>query len=416
MHDRPRHESPPTVVQRRLTRVFLALIVLGVVARVALAAISYGSLDAKIWESFARGIHDDGLLKLYAERHQFNHPPIPGLWAAGALRISGWTGLRFQFVFKLPMIAADALACWLLWRAWRERGASPVFAMGVATLFAWNLDSILIAGHHCNTDPIYAMLALASVYLAQARRAHFASGLALAAAINVKLIPVLLILPMIAAFNGRRNVPAMARFLGGLSVGVLPFIVVLIAQGAAFARNALAYASGVEYWGFNYFLRTAARQPKLADWAKGVIDEFHDRGRFVMILAIALAMLHLRRRSAASASESSAGFDRYSAAAVAAALFLVLTSGFGYQYTVFVGPLLLAVRPLCGAMYGLLSGMYLLTNYWLGWFGGFPIDTTLAPDPVAPGPLFGLLAWATLVVFVYGELRGMTKPRTQKSE
>src|SRR5205814_9830382 len=132
------------------------------------------------------------------------------LWAAACYRVATWaqrhihTGSYafpwFPYLFKLAPIAADAVTCWLLWRIWHPR-AGAIWAAAAAAIYAWNPVAILISAHHCNTDSIYAMLCLAAVYVIESRRgsvgAWFWGGLLLGAAINVKLIPVLLIPPLV---------------------------------------------------------------------------------------------------------------------------------------------------------------------------------------------------------------------------
>src|SRR5438067_1706322 len=165
-------------------RAAIGFIVLGLIARVILACFSWGTADANTWHEFGRRISAGGLLPLYHTDPTFNHPPLAGYFAGMAYYLANVSGISFSLIFKLPSIAADTITCLLLWRI--DRRAGP----WIAAAFAWNLDSILVTGHHCNTDSIYATLCLASDYLVEGRGAHFLSGLALGAAINVKLIPV----------------------------------------------------------------------------------------------------------------------------------------------------------------------------------------------------------------------------------
>src|SRR3712207_5550656 len=62
-------------------------------------------------------------------------------------------------------------------------------------------------------------------------RSPLSAGLALAAAVNVKLIPVILIPGLLLSLRTRRDA---WRFLAGLSVGVLPFVPVLLAAGRSY--------------------------------------------------------------------------------------------------------------------------------------------------------------------------------------
>src|SRR4051812_5741317 len=133
----PADRSFDTVLSRMRTRLLVFLIAIGLLARVAVAAVSVGSYDAVLWQGFADQIHQHGLLEIYRTQPSFNHPPIPGLWSAASLLIANATGMRFAFVFKLPMLSADALACWLIWKIVSKQ-AGNAFASLVAVSYAWN--------------------------------------------------------------------------------------------------------------------------------------------------------------------------------------------------------------------------------------------------------------------------------------
>jgi hypothetical protein len=373
------------------------IVALALILRVALVYISWGSNDATIWEKLGWEIANVGLLKTYPIDRDFNHPPLPGCWAGIAYRLTHERGsapappnerkpgLTFPFVFKQINLLADVVVCWLLWKILRPRFGSTV-AAGAAVLYAWSLDSILMTAHHCNTDPVYAMFCLLAVYLIEDRRRDFWGGVALAAGINVKLIPILLILPLLLSYHERRRA---IRFLGGVSIGVIPFIPVLLFQGEAYYHNALTYGSTATNWGINYFLLETSREPLIA--------QYYKIGRAIVIAAILLLSLRARRDP---------GVNRYTLCACSAALFLILTPGFGYQYMILAVPLLFATgRLLPATLFGLFGGLVLFFTYWQNWHGGLPIDSYTLIGPAAPGPLYGLLAWATLIVFVYTELR-----------
>lgn len=383
----------------RGAKFLFAAIVLGMMTRIALSAISWGTLDATTWRDFAYAISQRGLLQLYADRTDFNHPPIPGLWSLIAWRASGPLHVSFPFVFRLPVIAADGLVCWLLFKIWRSRGASRRSALLIAALFAWSLDAILVSAHHGNTDSIYAALALLSVYLAETVGAHFFAGLALGAAINIKLIPVLLLIPMIGAYRDRGDFARVTKFLAGLACGAIPFAPVLFIAGKSFVRNAIEYQSNVTYWGVNAFLKPLAREPRFSVWSQPIMDHYHDLGRYLILASVLLIVLVMRRRAASMRT------DRYTTSAITASLFLILAPGFGVQYTVLAGAMLFAVQLAPAVVYGLMAGLYLAITYYLGWQGGSPIDSSHGSEPAPPSELFGIVAWATLIWFVWTRLR-----------
>src|SRR4051812_47224529 len=103
----------------------VALLVLGFVMRVGLATASWGSNDAIYFYAFGNEINAVGLLHTYVQNPDYNHPPIPGLWAAAARRATEWLGSgtlavsAFCVLFKLPVILADVATAWLLYKRWR---------------------------------------------------------------------------------------------------------------------------------------------------------------------------------------------------------------------------------------------------------------------------------------------------------
>ncbi len=302
-----------------------------------------------------------------------------GYLAGLSYAISRASGLPFPVVFKLPSIIADALTCALLWRISR---AGP----WIAVIFAWNLNATLISGHHCNTDSIYAMLCLASVYLISARGKDFFGGLVLGAAINVKLIPTILLIPMFALFHERR---ALAKFAAGLAIAAIPYLVCFSVVGKDFATHAFGYASFVDNWGVELFLQKLARYPRLSTTFGPAVDDYRIVGRGVIILAIVLLAMIARRRD----------MDRYTTAACAASLFLILTPGFGIQYTAFVTPLLLAASPMWGSMYAICASVFALCWYGLNWDGYLPITNPPGIQLHGTTMLAGLLSWGVVVAY-----------------
>ena len=165
----------------------IALVLTGLLIRIGLAFISWGSNDATTWQIFGRNILNHGILWLYHNNKDFNHPPIPGYVAAGIYWVTTganppdigarYIGFSFPFVFKMFDVAADAVTCLLLWKILQLRQGIR-FASIAVCLFAWSPCSILLTGHHCNTDPIYVMLCLLCVWLVEDRGFDFLGGLA----------------------------------------------------------------------------------------------------------------------------------------------------------------------------------------------------------------------------------------------
>jgi len=143
--------------------------------RLLLTLVSDGSNDIFTWAHFGRSVLDRGLEGTYLADPLFNHPPLMGLWAAAAVRVSQLLDCRFSIIFKLPGLAAEVLIGVILWSAYNRRGDSERGRLAFAA-YGLSLCSILISGFHGNTDPLYWMLALLAVYCLETRRAPFLAG------------------------------------------------------------------------------------------------------------------------------------------------------------------------------------------------------------------------------------------------
>lgn len=359
----------------------------GYLARVVYAAHAVGSNDILTWERFAHQIANAGVIEQYASDRDFNHPPLMGWLSYACLTLADQLDLRFAFVFKWPAIAAELCTGWLLDRFWSRLEGPRTGALAFA-LYGLSPVSFLISAHHGNTDCICVLFVLASVYALQCRRAPFVAGLALAAAINVKLIPIIT-LPALA-LAGLHSKREAQRFVLGLGLGIVPFLPILWAVPPQFARNALAYSSNQENWGVRVLLGAAgawrgAQPASLFARAYGVL------GRLAILGSVAWVAWSFgpsRRLSVAALT------------ALSVALFLVLAPGFGVQYLVYAAPLLFAVSPWRGFRYACVAGLFAAAVYLSFWDGSRPYLTWFdGRYPLQTVP-FGILTWALLCGFV----------------
>lgn len=374
-----------TSSSRRLVVVLLILASLGFVARLGLWQISRGSNDSTIWAHIGLFVARDGLLKTYHNESDCNQPPGQPYLASVAFRISHATGTMFAKWWKVPMLLGDVLVAVLLWKIIRLRRGS-LTAAAIVALFAWNPIAILVSAHHGNTDSLYTAISLLAVWLMEDRRRFFLGGLALGAAINIKLVPVLLIAPLLASCTNREQA---VRFVCGLAVMAIPSVVVLMLAPEDFTSRVLMYTPMAEHWGIGHLLLEFHESPKLQSLAAPAILWFNANGRNLVLLSILLlsaAQWFLRR------------WDRYTITAITLTMFLIFAPGFGVQYAVAPAALLLLCRVTPGVAYGLIGGAYLFASYWLRWDGTLPIETRFYPEfNYVPGRLFGLLAWAILL-------------------
>ncbi len=279
-------------------------------------------------------------------------------------------------------------------------------------MYAWSLDAILVSGYHCNTDPIYAFFCLLCVYLLQDKHRSFLAGLALAAAINVKLTPVILAFPLLLWHRSWRSA---AKFVVGLAIGALPFVPVFLYAGKSFYSHAIAYKSNPDNWGITCLLMQADKEP--GAWYEFVPKDhplaslYFNYGRYA-VLALTAGWAVMARWGRRVSGENRRPYDAYATAAVTLSVFLFFTPGFGVQYTVIVLPLLFAVWPGMANAYGFVAGLFLAVIYWAHWPAHhWPPNSQFAGMFPRPSRVYGLAAWALLGYFT---LRAIFTKRVQQ--
>jgi hypothetical protein len=313
-----------------------------------------------------------------------------GIWAKWALAMSGGVPHRFSILIKLPGLAGDVLAAALVWRIYARE--YRVKAAGAFAAYCLSLPMILVGSYHGNTDCAYASLTLLAAFLLETARSPFAAGVALAAALNVKLLPLVL-LPIF--FLYRMSLREWARFAGGLALGIVPYALLGPASWGAINKNILHYKSQQNEWGLIALFRYAAQHGPLETLAKSVEAFYVTEGRYIVVLTIIVVAI---------AGRALSKWSLYELGAVAWALFLVLTPGFGVQYSVCVVPLLFAASLDRAIVYSLLAGTFLFLIYSAHVYPSYPYYSDVAPFTQI-AVVFGLLAWASLVVFVGRTLR-----------
>jgi hypothetical protein len=370
---------------------WIGLGVLGLIARFVLASISIGCDDADIWLQHARTIHEFGLRYAFenypTNGWHYNHPPFTGYWALFSGNMSDFDPEGFSRYMKAPGLIAEVLTASLLYRVWLPR--RPESAPIAFAAYACSLPMILVAGYHCNTEPLYAGLSLFAFYLMVERKQPFYAGLALAGALNIKLMPLFLIPPLFALCRSRRDAILLSA---GLALTIVPFAPFLITSGKEMYRNMVAYNSIQMDWGLMAFLNHAISTPTIAPYAMKLRDTAITMGRFWILGSVTLISAYaFWRRSAAG----------YELGALAWALFLVLTPGFGVQYAVSVVPLFFAVDIKRASLYSLTVGIMLFVIYTFRMVWVLPLHSGVQyfPCPVVAVEC-GVLAWGVLVAFV----------------
>lgn len=371
--------------ERSLRYAVLALAALALVARVALLLVSAGSNDVIYWEAFADSIRLRGLIATYEMIPIFNHPPLAGYYAAAAKTLAIQLGLPFPILLKVLPFAADLGAAWILYRLARPRGA--VAAAGALAAYLWSPVAILVVCYHGNTDAVLAAFFLLAAVLADRDR-PVAAGLALAAALNVKIValfaaPAILLRPR--AWRDRCK----AGF--AFALGLVTFVPVLLAAGRAFYRNAIAYNSNLDEWGIVYVLRHVSQINRLgALGERGLITQYAAAGRWVMLAAVV----------AIGVAGAGGRIPAVRTAAASMAAFLFLAPGFGVQYCIWPLPLLFAADRRAAAWYSAAAGAFLFLTYTHFWNGQVPALSWFTGTYPSGAAIFGFCAWLVVGAFL----------------
>jgi hypothetical protein len=359
-----------------------ALAASGILVRLVLSWVSIGTNDADTWSVFAWVVDNEGLRRLYEKAFYFNHPPLMGLLALLARRLSLRTGLQFAFTLRLFPIAADVCTAVVIALVWKVR--SPRIAPWAAVAVAWNPVLILISGYHGNTDCICVLFSVLACYFLEQER-PFLSGLALAAGINVKLIALVLAAGLF--FHHRlRGRSMVLRFAAGLAFAALPFVPLMLQIPSVIINNVFRYSATYEKWGLaQLFIKFGAVRAQ---------PVFVAAGRYLIFGSVIAVSLWNRSRER---------LDAYAMGAVAYALFVILTNGFAVQYLAYPAALLLATSLGWGIAYGVVAGAYLTTVYAWFWAGYLPLKSNFRALPGLYGATF--VPWGLLVAFVIHSLR-----------
>lgn len=386
----PERIDRPQALEKSLVIGLLALGALALLARVVVVTSSIGSNDMQSWAGFASRIHRRGLGELYDHAVLFNHPPLMGHFASAAYKLSRWTAIPFPWLFKIPMVLADLGAALLLYHG--SKSLSHIRRACLFAAYCLNPVSILISAYHGNTDSLCASLMLLSAMLMDRGRA-FGAGLALAASINVKLIPVLLIVPIGACVRDRKQAFA---YIGGLAIGVLPFVPYLLLHWQGFYEHALAYRSRPKVWGLTYLSARLATAPHIGEFGKAITDFWVQRGSLA-VLGWPVVLAAIRRI-----------WDvRFSARDLAAGTmlgFLVLAPGFGIQYLVYPAALLFSIGLAPGVWYTAVAGAHAIVMYVTLWTGKVPYFSDFLGQQ-GTGRQMGVLTWMISVRLLFEILR-----------
>jgi hypothetical protein len=379
-----------------LTHLLMGAGLLGLYLRLWVVAHSLGSNDIVAWEQFGAAVSQQGLGQVYDQVQLFNHPPLMGLLGAAAHEVAQATDSRFAVLFKIPELMADFGSAALLYSMWRHqsrRQAALVFA-----LFCWSPASILITAYHGNTDSLCAGLVLLATWFIDRRRPLW-GGLALAASINVKLVPIVLIPVLLGC---QRNWKELLRFSLGLSVGAIPFLPLMLTHWDGFYAHVLSYRSFAGLWGITALLQALATNWRMSEVSMELMNWWVQVASGAILLVNgALGWINWRQRGRWSARELAAtGF----------AVFIVLAQGWGVQYSVYLVPVLFAAQLERALIYSTMAGIYVGMAYFVYWTGERPFFSQFPRYHPAGVAALGQLTWMVAIRTVIDLVRAQHHP------
>lgn len=179
----------------------VAVFAVGLIARLALIPITHGQ-DFVVWDKASAAALAG--VNLYA-----HHPHYPGgpfayfpLWVYLEVPFQ-WlhqvTGVPFQILGKLPILAGDVGTAMLIARELRDHGRDPAFG---TALFFLNPLVVYNSAFYGRFDSVACALALLAVRLVS--KGSRASGVAFGLAVAAKTYPVFLLAGLLRAARGAR--------------------------------------------------------------------------------------------------------------------------------------------------------------------------------------------------------------------
>jgi hypothetical protein len=361
--------------------------------KLAIAATTHGSTDVLLFEADVAKMERDGMVGLYRDGiatewcgrsdtrpcPPFNHPPF----MAGVLRawsaLEAGSGVPLRFWLRFSAAVADVGSLLVLGSLLRRRLSEN--RTRVALLwFAVSPIAILVSGFHGNTDPIFLFFVLLAIELVEGSdRPAWLAGALLGMAMNIKIVPVLLIPVVALSLSGaRRRIEFAIGTLAAFAIGSLPMV---LQAPSLLLSQVFGYRSQSGSWGLS-LLALVLQQSSGLSWMA------HVYLRHGTIAALSLLLTF----SCWPAPRRDTLFVH---AGLVMFLFVSVIPGFGVQYLVWLVPWVVGLGSGPTVAY-FSSASALLIGYYSTAAGGFPwyLANSLArPAWTLPVVLLGLVCW-----------------------
>jgi hypothetical protein len=377
--------------------------------KLVLAAGTFGTEDVARWRDYARGVAHAGpvgvyrlhfrAVPLFPHHHHhlhywlYNHPPLIG-YLLVVVNAATQRGVSFPLAIRIPAIAADVVTCFLVLELLRTR-RSLREAFAAATLVALSPILLVISGYHGNTDPVFIMFSLLSVYLLVDRRAPGLAGVSIAIALSVKIVPVVIVptLLVFAIGAGRRVALRFVVSMGAMIALTWAPVVTQVWQ--PFRHDVLGYGGTARpRWGLAQ-LASIVGHPS---W----VTNHGTTGRYITVFVVTVvpAVLVLRRP-----------WLVVEASALALVGLLVLSPAFAMQYLVWAAVPAYFLS-FAGATAFNFFGGFLLIEIYNRASGGFPWYHIKLLDNITSAEQVALLGvWMSLLVVMGAGISRIVRTR-----
>ena len=372
------------VVRGRYVVLVVSAIVL--VLKVLLAFRTYGTSDVGRWQAFAEGVRSAGPVGVYGLSWTdllYNHPPVIG-YLLEAVNGVGHLGVGVGAAIRVAASCADVVSALVVFELLRRRATlSTATISGV--LVGASPVLFLVSGFHGNTDTIFSMMTLLSLWLLADRSRPALAGAAMALALGVKIVPVVAV-PALLVYAATRGTRTFWRFV---AAGAIVFVVTwgpaLALQGSNVLAHVIFYTgSDLRQWGL----------VQIGHWFG---DPFWSTflagpGRFlVLVLCCAVPAVLVWRHPESLAP----------AIGLSLSAFLLLSPAFGVQYAAWPAAASYLIGLGTATLYNLTAGTMLFLIYDR-WAGGLPWTQahTHASKFLDNEVAVGLVAWCALLLVV----------------
>ena len=368
----------------------LALALVAMTMKLAIAYNTIGTNDAVFFYTFAKALSQHGLEWTYEHSRYFNHPPLTAYYLRGiyALTEQQWCqdiGLHFPFLLRLPGILADLLVVLVLLRMTKMDLRIPTWALA---LFALSPVSLMVSGFHGNTDPVMVSLLVCAVWMCLRNRPVL-SGLFFALSCQIKIVP-LLFLPAFIFFWLSQGTSRGFSVSAAITTCLL-WSEPLLNFPILFAKNVLAYGSYWGIWGITYCFRLTG----LHDLSRLSFFDLEPAQNFVVtvlkvIIVSATLWIAWRHRHAR-------GLAFVESLAYTWLVFFVFAPGVCPQYLIWLAPFILVLSPTLYACVLVSSSIFLFAFYNIT-SGGLPWSVALAMDEYRQHwTAWSVLPWIVIV-------------------